>query len=202
MDVLVFRASLFLNSALLVTPPKIAETILTRENAMTATKEHLQHMFDFVQWGDNELLAAARMVPDEGYYREQGISIGSIHKLLVHEMAAQWIWLSRWRGENPTRLENHEDYPTRDSVLLRWPLVHSAINDFMGTQTPKSLARDVQYRNIKGELFSLPLGDLMQHVIDHATYHRGQINTMIKHAGGHPANVSYQLYSLQRRRPQ
>src|SRR5439155_660132 len=93
---------------------------------MTVTKEHLQSMFDYVRWADQQMLAASRTVNDEGYYKEQQISIGSIHKLLVHCMAAQWIWLSRWRGESPTRLENHDDYPTRDALMQRWPLVHSS----------------------------------------------------------------------------
>jgi uncharacterized damage-inducible protein DinB len=167
---------------------------------MTVTKEHLQAMFDYVRWSDQQMLAASRTVNDEGYFKEQQISLGSIHKLLVHCMAAQWIWLSRWRGESPTRLENQDDYPTRDALMQRWPLVHSAMTDFLGTQTPKSLARDVQYRNTRGELFSLPLADLMLHVIDHGTYHRGQINTMIKRTGGQPANISYLQYSMQKRK--
>src|SRR5262245_32845651 len=189
--------------ARLVSRPQIMEYISPRGLIdMTVTKEHLQAMFDFVCWADNQMLAAARSVGDDGYYKEQGISIGSIHKLLVHSMAAQWIWLSRWRGESPTRIETHEDYPTRDSVLLRWPLVHSAITDFLGTQSQKALARDVQYRNMRGELFSVPLGELMLHVIDHSTYHRGQLNTMIKHAGGQTANVSFHVYCINKRKPQ
>ena len=125
---------------------------------MTITKEHLRDMFEFVRWADGQMLTAARAVPEEGYYKDQGISIGSIHKLLVHCMAAQWVWLSRWRGESPGRLENHEDYPTRDVLEQRWPLVHSAILDFLGLQSPRSLAREVQYKNTRGETFSIPLG--------------------------------------------
>jgi uncharacterized damage-inducible protein DinB len=168
---------------------------------MTATKEHLQHMLDYVRWADGQMLSAARTAPDEGYYKEQGISIGSLHKLLVHCMAAQWLWLSRWRGENPTRLESHEDYPTRDSVAQHWPLVHSAMSDYLGAQSSKSLAREIQYHNTRGELFSLPFCDQMLHVIDHAAYHRGQVNTLIKRAGGQPGNFSYSSYCMQKRRP-
>jgi uncharacterized damage-inducible protein DinB len=167
---------------------------------MTATKEHLREMFEFLRWADQQMMAAARQVPEAGYYQDQGISIGSIHKLLVHCMAAQWIWLSRWRGESPTRLESHEDYPTRDALEQRWPLVHSAMLDFLGLQSPKSLAREVQYKNTRGEVFSVPLGELMLHVLDHASYHRGQLNTMVKHAGGKPANVMYQHYVVQKSR--
>jgi uncharacterized damage-inducible protein DinB len=49
-------------------------------------------------------------------------------------------------------------------------------------------------RNTYGEWFSLPLGETMIHVVDHATYHRGQINAMIKMAGGMPAAPYYQRY--------
>jgi len=165
---------------------------------MTATKEHLQNMFEYVRWGDGLMMKAARTTPEEGYYREQGISLGSIHKLMVHAMTVQWLWLSRWRGESPTRIESHDDYPTRDAVEQRWPLVHSALLDFLAGQSPRTLARAVEYRNTKGEVFSIPLGELMLHVIDHSTYHRGQINSMIKRAGGTPAAISYHLFSLQK----
>ena len=167
---------------------------------MTATKEHLTNMFEFVRWGDNLIMRAARSVPDEGYYREQGISAGSIHKLLVHVMAAQWLWLSRWRGDSPTRIETHEDYPTRDALEQRWPLVHSAVLDFLSMQSPKSLARVLEYRNNKGEVCALPLGDTVLQVIDHSIYHRGQLNTMIKRAGGTPAPAGYVLYCFQKAR--
>lgn len=167
---------------------------------MSITKELLRDMYEYVRWADHQLITAARSVNDEAYHKEQGISLGSIHKLQVHMMAAQWVWLCRWRGESPTRIENHEDYPTRDSVEQRWPLVHSAVFDFLGLQSPKSLAREVQYRNLKGEIFTVPLAELMMHVIDHAAYHRGQLNTMIKKSGGSPQAVSYVNYILSKNR--
>src|SRR5438874_5183944 len=116
---------------------------------MHATKDLLREMLDYVRWADSQMIAAARSVPDAGYYKEQQISIGSIHKLLVHCMAAQWIWLCRFRGESPTRLENHDDYPTRDALEQRWPLVHAAMVDFLGLQSPKALHREVQYKNTR-----------------------------------------------------
>lgn len=165
---------------------------------MTPAKDYFRDMFDYMRWADREMIASARSVPDEAYYGDQGISFGSIHKLMVHCMAAQWIWLSRWRGEAPTRLESHEQYPTRGELEQRWPLVHAAVVDFLGLQTSASLARAVEYRNTNGEHFSLPLSDLMLHVLDHATYHRGQVASMIKRAGGQPATISYQRYALEK----
>jgi uncharacterized damage-inducible protein DinB len=47
------------------------------------------------------------------------------------------------------------------------------------------------YRHISGEERVVPLGHAMIHVVDHSTYHRGQLNTMIKQAGGQPAMAYY-----------
>ena len=73
--------------------------------------------------------------------------------------------------------------------------------DFLGMQSPKSLSRIVQYKNTRGEIYNVPLGDLMLHVVDHGSYHRGQINTMIKHASGTPAAVAFHTYALHKARP-
>ena len=164
----------------------------------TPSKEHFRDLLDYMRWGDRLMMSAARSVPDEEYYKDQGISFGSIHKLMVHCMAVQWLWLSRWRGEVAMRLESHEQYPTRASVEQRWPLVHSAMLDFLGLQSTNSLSRVIEYKNMKGEHLSLPLSDLMLHVIDHATYHRGQVASMIKRAGGQPAAISYHRFALER----
>jgi uncharacterized damage-inducible protein DinB len=155
-----------------------------------------REMFEYVRWGDQQSLMAARSVPDELYYKDFGLSHGSIHKMLVHMMAAQWTWLSRWRGQSPPKLETAEDYPTRILLEQRWPLVHAAMMDFVAHQSPSALARTVNYRNTRGETFTLPLANLLLHVIDHATYHRGQLNSLIKKAGGTPVYVSFQLWSL------
>jgi uncharacterized damage-inducible protein DinB len=157
-------------------------------------------MLDFMRWGDSQMILAARSVNDEGYYREQGMSLGSIHKLMVHAMAAQWIWLCRWRGETPDRIETSDDYPTRQALEQHWPLVHAAMFDFFGLQSSRGLEKIVEYRNTRGEVFAVPLYELILHVVDHATYHRGQLNSMIKRAGGTPVTVGYQQYVIQKAR--
>ena len=53
-------------------------------------------------------------------------------------------------------------------------------------QTDESLWVPVVARNTYGEAFELPLGETMVHVVDHATYHRGQINAMIASFGPIP----------------
>jgi len=150
----------------------------------------------FMHWGDKRVLAAAKAVDEAEYYRDRGISFGSLHNLLVHAMGAQWIWLERWKGNSPPRLVNHTDYPTREGLQDSWPVLHGEFYDFIAAQTPQSLGRAVTYKNSRGMEFTLPLEELILHTLDHGTYHRGQVNTLIKLAGGEPVSVNYFEFSL------
>ncbi len=157
----------------------------------------LLRMMEFMFWGDRHVLTAACAIIEPEYYAERGFSAGSLHKLLVHTMAAQWVWLSRWKGHDLRRLEDTTDYPTRESLLKRWPQVHADFSEFILAQTALTLAAPLTYRNTRGDQFTLPLGELILHCLDHGTYHRGQVNSLIKLAGGTPVALNYLQFSLE-----
>ncbi len=150
----------------------------------------------FMQWGDERIMAAAKQVVDAEYYRDRGISFGSLHKLLVHMMGAQWIWLERWKGNSPPKLLGAEDYPTRDGIDKYWPGLHRDFITFIQAQWEPDIHRPIQYKNSRGQEFIMRLSELIYHALDHGTYHRGQANTLIKLAGGTPVSVNYFEYSL------
>ena len=84
-----------------------------------------------------------------------------------------------------------EQYPTIDSIRESWPRLHAELIDFVSAQTPDSLVRQIAYTDLRGQPASMPLDQQILHVVDHATYHRGQLNSMIRRAGGTPANTMY-----------
>jgi len=151
--------------------------------------------FRFVRWGDDQVLAAAGTLSTEEYLKPRGFSHGSIHKLLVHMMASQWTWLSRFRGTPVKRSEDDREYPTLESIRLRWPILHDDWEAFLKAQTADSLTKLYSHSDFSGNSHTLRLGRLVQHVLDHCTYHRGQFNSMLKMAGGKPLNLSlYPFY--------
>lgn len=161
---------------------------------MSPSTELVRRLFGYMRWADEVMMGASRTVAEDEYYRPRGFSHGSIHGLLVHGMAAQDVWLRRWEGSGEAAIETAADYPTRADLVGRWPEVHAALFAFLDRQTDESLLAPVVARNTYGESFSLPLVETMIHVVDHASYHRGQINSMIRLAGGEPAAPYYQRY--------
>lgn len=155
--------------------------------------EMLTDLYEYMRWADGQILGAAATVPGEGFYREQGISAGSIHKLLVHAAEAPRHWLARWEGEPEVVFSPPERFPTLGSIREHWGRVHEAVFAFLGRQTEESLGRVVHYTR-RGHRYHGVLWQLMTHVADHGTYHRGQLNSMIKLAGGRPCDPSFITY--------
>ncbi len=165
-------------------------------NAGMMDAASLRFMWGYMADADAQVLAASASVSDEGFARDQGISFGSIEKLLSHAMTAQSVWLRRLRGEDVA----YAELPAvpRAALAGRWGAIHADMLAFAGEQTAETLGRVIRSRNRAGKVFELPAWVVMHHVADHATYHRGQLNSMIKLAGGTPSGVMAYTHAVGR----
>lgn len=155
----------------------------------------IQFLWQYMVHADAQVLEAADTVSEDGYVREQGISLGSLHKLLVHCMSAQHTWLQRLNGiGSPAPIDPASVSPSE--LAGRWGALHQDLLAFAAAQTPRSLVQEIHSTNRAGVHFQLPLWLCMLHVSDHATYHRGQINSMIKLAGGKASPVMLYTYGV------
>jgi uncharacterized damage-inducible protein DinB len=163
-------------------------------NAALGPYAFLPDFLDFMIHGDSAILAAAAKLAPDQYHKDFNISAGSLHKLLVHAMGAQRVWLSRFTGEPLTQFPTDTLYPTLQSLQENWPKVHGSLREFVSRQTLDSLNRVIHFKTMRGDPSSGQLGQLLLHVTDHGTYHRGQENTLIKLAGGTPVSSEVFYY--------
>lgn len=99
-------------------------------------------------------------------------------------MLAEWLWLERWLGRSPGfPTENFSDLA---SLRARWQKIDGDLNAFIQKLSAADLDRVVEYKNTKGHAFSNPMCQMLQHVVNHGTYHRGQITTMLRQLGATP----------------
>jgi uncharacterized damage-inducible protein DinB len=101
-------------------------------------------------------------------------------------MASEWVWLTRWQGTSPTaQPAAWQDYG-HAQIESEWRSLQSAQLSFIDRLADTDIDRAIQYTNFRGETFTQPLWQLMRHVVNHSSYHRGQITTMLRQLG-HPA---------------
>ena len=146
-------------------------------------KQDVEYLYDFNRWANARVLDAVSKLTPEQFARDLQSSHRSVRDTLVHILAAEWIWLERWKGVSPSALLNPTEFPTVESLAKRWATLEGDYAKFIKGITDESLAEVITYTNTKGEEWAYPLGQMLQHVMNHSSYHRGQVATMLRQLG-------------------
>jgi uncharacterized damage-inducible protein DinB len=155
----------------------------------------IQFLWQYMVHADGQMLAAAATVSDEGYRREQNISFGTVEKQINHCILAQECWLKRLHGQDVLFVDL-APLP-REQIGAKWGEVHQGLLAFAEAQTEQTLSKVIRFTSRLVKRYELPVWAGMLHAADHASYHRGQLNSMIKLAGGKPSGVMLTTYIVQ-----
>ncbi len=150
------------------------------------TKIDFQMLFEFNSWANARTLQAVESLPEAQLYIDLKNSFGSIHGTLVHLCGAEDIWLQRLNGANPGIFMKKDNFPTYESVKVKWNDVEEGFKIYLSTLTEEELVRTVIFNTLKGDTVTQKVWQSLQHLVNHSTYHRGQITTMIRQSGGIP----------------
>jgi len=160
--------------------------------------ETIRELYGYNRWANARSLQAASTVSREDFIKEVGGSFASLQGTLAHMYGAEWIWLERWRGTSPRKLPFSLDFPDVETIRSRWQDVEREQKEFLGGLDQGRLAEVISYVNLKGETFAYPLGRMLQHVVNHSTYHRGQVATLLRQLGATPLSTDLLLYDDER----
>jgi uncharacterized damage-inducible protein DinB len=161
--------------------------------------DDIRRLFDYTDYANGLALDAAEELTEEQRRYDFKSSHGSIHGTLVHMAGAEWVWLERWKGVSHSRIWTADDFPGVAALRSRWREIEAERRESLGSLTEEKLRQDLSYKNLKGEPFTLPLVDQMQHVVNHSTLHRGQVVGMIRQLGLRPPAVDLIYYLISRK---
>lgn len=148
--------------------------------------EEARHLYDFNSWANGRILTACEALAPEQFTRDMGASFRSVRDTLLHILGAEWIWLERWKGRSPAALPSAQQLPTFSEARTWWQGIDSNLRKFVAGLKREDLDQVIQYRNFLGHSFSYPLQSMLRHVVNHSTYHRGQVASMLRQLGAKP----------------
>lgn len=151
------------------------------------TLDDLTTMLDYHYWARDRMLDALERLPPEQYARDLGSSFKSIRETVVHMYAAEWAWYSRWQGASPTSLLSSEPYPDVVSIRRAWTETEANVRAFADRLGASGVTKVIEYKLLNGSAGASPFWQMLQHVVNHASYHRGQVTTMLRQMGAQPA---------------
>jgi uncharacterized damage-inducible protein DinB len=154
-------------------------------------------LFTYNRWADSRVLTACRSLAQEAYTRELPGGMTSVRATLVHIAGATHVWSRRVRGETATVLATETEVPTVEDAARLLTEANDAFARLVATLPPERLAAIFAYRNLKNEEKRLPLWAVLRHVVNHASYHRGQVAVKLKRLGAEPPATDFVFWAIE-----
>ena len=166
------------------------------------------NLYAYNRWANFRMFSVLEKLNQEQFVARRESSFPSIHESVFHIFAAEWIWLKRWTGASPVAVE-----PVTGASFENWRNLRSggepppqdvhtiaALKDFcnqldhdreqfLANLTEAGLQAPVDFNDMSGKPYSEPLVQLMQHVVNHGTYHRGQVTTLLRQANAETVSL-------------
>jgi uncharacterized damage-inducible protein DinB len=146
----------------------------------------IRTLVDYHYWARDRVLAAAGTLAADAFTRDMGSSFKSVRDTLVHTYSAEWAWCERWNGRSPTAHVPPGSVPDVAALRSRWSELESHVRTVVENRAAGGLDGVIEYTMMNGEPRASVFWQMLQHVVNHASYHRGQVTTMIRQLGGAP----------------
>jgi uncharacterized damage-inducible protein DinB len=150
------------------------------------TLAEIRDLFAFNAWANDRMIAGVDALSPEQRDRDLGSSFPTILATAAHIAGAEWVWLERWDGRSPTALPGWAVTPEWTRVRALFAELEAARAAFLSTLTEADLTRPVEFTLFNGTKDARPLQIQFQHVVNHGSYHRGQIAGMFRQVGARP----------------
>jgi uncharacterized damage-inducible protein DinB len=141
-----------------------------------------QHL-SYSVWATTRLAETLQPVDEKILHTEVKSSFSSIAKTLLHMWDAETIWLKRMQGVSPTSWPSQNFSGTNEDIFQGVINSSKQLLNFIESKEADFPQSKISYRNLKGELFEDIVEDLLFHVVNHGSYHRGQVTTLLHELG-------------------
>ncbi len=160
-------------------------------------KDDLFSLYAYNAWANARVIDSLRPLTEEQYTKEMGGGWPSIRATWVHIAGATDAWAKRFSGTDATTLPKESEVPRLEDAIALAEDAQLRLEAFLATLTPERIAGSFKWKNLKGEEKTAPFWAILRHVVNHASYHRGQLSSMVKRVGGTPKATDMVLWGIE-----
>ncbi|MGA7560777.1 MAG: DinB family protein [Terriglobales bacterium] len=156
---------------------------------MATLVDVLRNHLNYTAWASSRLVEAASALNPQELMRDFATADHNVLGTLVHVYAADRIWLGRIEGNPPARFLDLEQDMQLGVLRREWPALLERWKQWGALLTEDSIDRNVSYKSTKGDAFVTPTWQIVLHVVNHATHHRGQVSGFLRAMGHVPPSL-------------
>jgi uncharacterized damage-inducible protein DinB len=154
----------------------------------------VHELYRYNRWANRRVFEQLAKLSAGDFTRDLGNSYPSLRDTALHIVWAEWIWLERWKGTSPKSVFQVGDFPTVDAIRTKWSEVERGQRVLLDTLSAERLHEIVPYINLQGRTWRYVLWRQMVHVVNHSTYHRGQLTTMLRQVGAQVVTTDFLVF--------
>lgn len=153
----------------------------------------IQQLLQYNAWANYEIAKLAGQLSRDQFHSLLGGSFPSIQKTMVHLLESDWLWAHRLKGFSIVEIPADWHTETAGELIAIWqPLQEEMIiSADQFNQEPDQL---ISFITRKGDPYTMPALDMIQHIVNHGTYHRGQLTNMLKMLGMPGVSTDYIIW--------
>lgn len=153
-------------------------------------------LFSYHQWAALECLRHVQSVGVGLYHKEGANSFASIEKTVEHLIGVEKLWLLRMTGAESPAFEWY-DVSTVEKAMEAFMLLHAEMELYFASLTEEQWQENLHFKNLHGDDFQNTRDEMLFTVINHASYHRGQITSFLRQFGKPGVPLDYLYYKKQ-----
>jgi len=133
-------------------------------------------------WADDTFLSVLESLPESQLTAPDPSFFGNIIRTLNHSYSMDFVWKCHLLGEpHGLTTRNPSDHPSIRDLVAAQREIDSWYVDYADSLSPAQLSEVIEFQFIGGGLGAMSREDIFLHVVNHTTYHRGNIAGMLYH---------------------
>ncbi len=158
------------------------------------TAEEARRHLRYSAWASRRVLDAVMALPEEQRVRDLSSSHGGLMGTLNHILFGDRVWIERILA-TPVPASG-------EAIEIEWPAVQKRWGDWAGSATDEDLARVIEFTDMRGATHHFSACEIVMHVVNHATLHRGQVMSMLRQMGIAPPQTDLSHFYRDEKREQ
>lgn len=149
-----------------------------------ANRNYLMQIANYNYWANSKAIAWLHLVNNEQWEQAFTSSFGSLRQTALHIASAEKYWVDHWTHIPKPAFLSMEFKGTKNELIAIWDRSSANIRAFVNSCPEAGYLHPVSFSYPgNGRTGEMPLWQTVAHVINHSTYHRGQLVTLLRQAG-------------------
>ncbi len=147
------------------------------------TKEYFIELSEYNIWANDIACSWLEKISDEQWKTPVISSFPSLYETVLHLAASEKLWVERLKKYTKLEILVNTFNGSKEHLINIWKKASLDFKNFIEHMPDDQFQEKLLFKNTKGVEFNQPYYQLLAHVINHATYHRGQLVTMLRQVG-------------------